>query len=261
MDVSPSLIADTQAPELMQPREGPFDHPAKNSQTAPMARPPAGQDRGDAEATQGVSVGRRVVGAVPLDPFGSLPRATDLPADGWDGLDQREELRHVVAVGFGKPGRQRDAMAIGDQRVFAPQLPSIRWRRASFFPAWCARTEDESTSARDQSSWWAAWSRSSSTRWSRDQTPARGQSRKHRQQMIPEPQPISWGKASHGIPVRSTKRTPVSTRRLSSGLRPGYRLRRRLGGGSNGLMTAQRGSSTKGFAMQDSSLRDDSCIG
>ena len=261
MDVGSSLITDTQAPELMQPREGPFDHPAKHAQAAPVVRASASQDRDDAEASQGLSVRGRVVGAVPLDAVRSAARVTDFPANGWDGLDEGEQLRHVVAIGLRDDGRQRNAVAIGDQVVLAPQLPSIRWRRARFFPAWCARTEDESTSARDQSSWLAAWSRSSSTRWSRCQTPTRCQSRKRRQQVIPDPQPISWGRASQGIPVRRTKRIPVRTRRGSSGLRPGYRLRRRLGGGSNGLMTAQRGSSTKGFAMQDSSLRDDSCIG
>jgi len=261
MDISATFITDPQAAELMQPGEGPFDDPAKDAQTAPVGRAPLRQDRDDAEASQSVPMRGRIVGAVPLDPLRTLAWATDLAANRWDRLDQREELRHVVTVGLGDAGRQGDAVAIGDHVMFAPQLPSIRWRRARFFPAWCARTEEESTSARDQSSWWAAWSRSSSTRWSRDQTPARCQSRKRRQQVIPEPQPISWGKAAHGIPVRSTKRIPVRVRRWSSGLRPGYRLRRRLGGGSNGSMTAQRGSSTKGFAMQDSSLRDDSCIG
>ena len=261
MDVGTSLIAHTEAPELMQPREGPFDHPAKDAQAAPVGCAPLRQDRDDAEPSQGVAVGRRVVGAVTLDPCGPLSRAADLPADRGNRLDQREELRHVVAVGFGDADRQGEPVAIGDQVMLAPQLPSIRWRRARFFPAWCARTEEESTSARDQSSWSAAWSRSSSTRWSRCQTPARCQSRRRRQQVTPEPQPISWGRASHGIPVRSTKRIPVSVRRGSSGLRPGYRFRRRLGGGSNGSMTAQRGSSTTGYAMQDSFLRDDSCIG
>ena len=261
MDVGPSLITDPQAPELMQPREGALDHPAEHAQSAPVRRAPLCQDREDAEASQGLAVRRRVVGAIALDAVGSAARVADRAADGWNRLDQGEQLRHVVAVGFGEPSRQGDAVAIGDHVMLAPQLPSIRWRRAGFFPAWCARTEDESTSARDQSSWWAPWSRSSRTRWSRDQTPACCQSRRRRQQVTPEPQPISWGNASQGIPVRSTKRIPVRTRRGSSGLRPGHRLRRRFGGGSNGSMTAQSGSSTKGFAMQDSSLRDDSCIG
>jgi len=261
MDVGTPFIPDAQAPELMQPGKGPFDHPAEDAQSAPVGRAPLSQDRDDAPRPQGLPVSGRIVGTVALDTRGSLPRATDLPADRGDRLDQREELRHVVAIGLRDDGRQRNAVAIGDQVVLAPQLPSIRWRRASFFPPRCARIEVESTRARDQSSRSAAWSRSSSTRWSRCQTPARCQSRRRRQHVIPEPHPISWGSDSHGTPVRSTKRIPVRTCRWSSGLRPGYRLRRRLGGGRSGSMTAHNGSSSKGFAMHESFLRDDSCIG
>jgi hypothetical protein len=85
MDVSPSLITDPQAPELMQPRKGAFDHPAKDTQAAPVGRPPARQDREDAEASQGLSVRGRVVGAIPLDAIGAVPRVADLAADGIPG--------------------------------------------------------------------------------------------------------------------------------------------------------------------------------
>jgi hypothetical protein len=42
-----------------------------------------------------------------------------------------------------------------------------------------------------------------------------------RQQLMPLPQPISRGSGSQRRPVCKTKRMPVSTARLSSGLRPG----------------------------------------
>ena len=51
-----------------------------------------------------------------------------------------------------------------------------------------------------------------------------------RQHDTPLPQPISWGKSSHGMPVRSTKMMPVRAWRLVMGLRPGYRNRLGLGG-------------------------------
>ena len=53
-------------------------------------------------------------------------------------------------------------------------------------------------------------SRTSSARCSRSQTPASCQSRSRRQQVMPEPQPISWGSIAQGMPVRSTKRMPAS---------------------------------------------------
>lgn len=42
---------------------------------------------------------------------------------------------------------------------------------------------------------------------------------------MPEPQPISCGKYSQGIPVCSTNKIPVNTLRSSSRLRPGNRCR------------------------------------
>jgi hypothetical protein len=47
---------------------------------------------------------------------------------------------------------------------------------------------------------------------------------------------------------------PVSTARLSSGLRPGCRERRGFGGGSNGSMSAHRSSSSIGLAMSLSAV-------
>jgi hypothetical protein len=48
-----------------------------------------------------------------------------------------------------------------------------------------------------------------------------------RQQLMPEPQPISSGRYSQGMPVFSTNRMPLRACRWLIGLRPGYR--RRLG--------------------------------
>ena len=49
------------------------------------------------------------------------------------------------------------------------------------------------------------------------QTPAACQSRSRRQQVMPDPQPISAGRSSHGKPVRSTNRMPVSAARSGIG--------------------------------------------
>lgn len=57
---------------------------------------------------------------------------------------------------------------------------------------------------RDQSMQSAARSSASRILCSRSQTPAACQSRKRRQQLMPEPQPISWGNISHGMPDCST---------------------------------------------------------
>jgi hypothetical protein len=104
-----------------------------------------------------------------------------------------------------------------------------------------------SRATRDQSIWSASPRRSSKTRCRRSQTPARCQSRRRRQQVMPEPHPISWGSISQGMPLCKTNRMPV--RALRSGTRG--RPPRGLGGsgGSNGSMTSQSASERRGLAM------------
>ena len=103
--------------------------------------------------------------------------------------------------------------------------------------------------ARDQSIRSASPKRFSSVVCSRCQTPACCQSRKRRQQVIPDPQPISWGRYSHGIPVLSTNRMPVSAARSGMRGRPGFSLSQR-GGGSSGATTAQSSLLTSGLAIR-----------
>jgi hypothetical protein len=65
---------------------------------------------------------------------------------------------------------------------------------------------------------------------------------------MPEPQPISCGKYSHGIPVCSTNRIPVNTLRSSIRLRPGNRCR--LGTfGISGSTSCHNSSSTSALAI------------
>ncbi len=261
MDVIPPLVAETQTSELMQPGDGALHHPAHHTQAAAMRRIPTRQDRRDPFRAQLLAMRLGVVGPIPLDALGSTPRVAHLPTDGRDGVHEGHELGDVVPVGLGQPDGQGDAVPIRDEVMFAPQLPSIRRIRTRFFPPRRARMEEESTMARDQSSWSAARSWASNTRWSRVQTPARCQAWRRRQQVMPEPHPSSRGRYSHGMPVLSTNRIPVKTCRLSNGLRPGYRRRRRLGLGRSGAIWLHNRSSTRIFAMQDSSLWDDSRIG
>ena len=65
---------------------------------------------------------------------------------------------------------------------------------------------------------------------------------------MPEPQPISCGRYSHGIPVCSTNKIPVNTLRSSSRFRPGNRCR--LGTtGINGSTSPHSSSDTNGLAI------------
>lgn len=66
-----------------------------------------------------------------------------------------------------------------------------------------------------------------------------------RQQVIPEPQPISWGSISQGMPDIETKTMPPRHARSGRRRRPGWRHRRRLTG-MYGSISAHSSSVTSG---------------
>ena len=89
------------------------------------------------------------------------------------------------------------------------------------------------------------------------QTPATCQSRSRRQQLIPDPQPISAGSISQGRPDFSTNKMPVSAARSESRGRPPFGFGRSRG--SSGSIAAQRSSGTRGFAMPGVTLSSRFC--
>jgi hypothetical protein len=107
----------------------------------------------------------------------------------------------------------------------------------------------ESRHARLQSIRSAAPKRSRSVRCSASQTPASRQSRSRRQQVMPEPQPSSWGSHSQGMPVFSTKMMPVRQARSAIRGRPPFGLGG--SGGNKGWMISQSSSGTSGLLMLD----------
>src|SRR3954453_20668965 len=78
--------------------------------------------------------------------------------------------------------------------------------------------------------------------------PASCQSLNRRQQVMPEPQPISWGSISQGMPLFSTNRMPVRAARSSTGGRPPFG--RGGGDGGGGGKRDQKGAETRGAAMR-----------
>ncbi len=221
MDVGRSFIPDAQAPELMQPGDGPLDDPAGGPEAAPMRRAALGEQRLDPALAQLPPMRLGVIRPVALDDGWAGPGPAPTPPDRWNAVDQGEELGDVVGVRASQGRRERDALRVAEDVVLTPRFAAVRGVGPRFFPPNTARTEELSTMARDQSMRSAPWSWASNAAWIRDQTPACCQARSRRQQLMPAPQPSSWGRASHGIPVRSTKRMPVRVWRWLNGLRPG----------------------------------------
>jgi hypothetical protein len=249
VDIGAAFVADAQPAVLMQPAVRALNDPAVDPQAAAVVGAAARQHRFDAACPQLAAVGLGVVRPIALDPPGPAARPPGLAPHRRDRVHQFDQLRDIVAVGGRDLCRQRRAMGVGEDVVLRAVFPAIRGARAGVRPPKTARTEALSTTARDQSILSAPRSLSSKTRWMRFQTPRLCQSRSRRQQVIPEPYPSSRGSISQGMPLRSTNRMPDSTSRLSSGLRPGYRRRPRLGLGNNGSMTVHKPSSKIGLAM------------
>jgi len=246
-----ALIAHTQASELMQPCDGALDHPSGFTQ-ATAVRGAAPGDLGTDTLTCQQSAQRvGVVGTIRLNQCGLAARRAAHTGHGRNRRDQRQQLRDVVAVGASQDQRKGNALGVGEEVVLAARTTAIGWVRSTFFPAPTARMEELSATAREKSSRFASRNLDSSTRCRRVQTPRRCQYLSRRQQVIPEPQPISWGSIFQGTPERSTNRIPVSTCRSLNARRPAYRLRLRFFG-SSGSIWAHNSSSINGFGIRTS---------
>src|SRR5690349_6969632 len=139
-------------PVLMQPAQRAFHDPAVNSQSTAVRGPASGKDRLRSSGSKLPTVRLRVVGAIGLYPLEPVPRPSAPASDAWNGVDQRKQLGHVMTVRScqGK-GHYRMPIAIDQQVVLGSRLSPIHGIWACFFPPCIARTEAESTTARDQS--------------------------------------------------------------------------------------------------------------
>jgi hypothetical protein len=151
MDVVASFVANTESAELVQPADGAFHNPAMLAQAAAVPGVTFGENRLNAAFSEASSMRFGIVRAVALHAVWFAPRATRLTAHGGNRFHQGFELRDVVRVGAGQRGGEWNAVGVGDQMMFAASFAAIRGVSARFFPPCTARTEDESTIARDQS--------------------------------------------------------------------------------------------------------------
>jgi hypothetical protein len=157
-----------------------------------------------------------VVSFVGMHLLGTFPRST--PTRTLDGLYSIDELfkdHRVVDVGSGDDHSEWDPFSVRNKVTLRALLSFICRIRSGFCAPLLAGMEAESSEARSQSIWSASPRGSRRTRCSLSHTPASCHSIKRRQQVIPEPQPISWGSISQGMPLFRTKTMPVKAARSS----------------------------------------------
>lgn len=243
-----SFITNAKTAILMQPRETAFYHPAVDTQSAAIFGPAFSKKGDNSSSTKFSSMRFTVITPVSQHTIRTPNRSSNLACYCWDAVNQRQQLCDIMAVCTGQYHRKRNTIGVRYQMVFRAFLAAIRGIWACFRPPKTARTEAESTTAREKSIWSASRSLLSKIWWILSQTPAFCQSRSRRQQVIPEPQFISWGKSSHPMPVFNTNIIPVNAARYGMGLRPGYRGLRFFFG-IIGSMISHNWSSSIGFAM------------
>ena len=221
MDVVSLFIAYSQPAEFEQPTEYPFHDATMNTQSTPMLRISFGDKRSDAALPQRhADFLFGIVGAIGERCVGTLAAAAPWAFDRRNRVDQRDRRLRVVDVRAGMRDGQRRPLAIADNMPLRAIFAAIRGIGAGLLPPKSARTEQLSNATFDQSISSTRPNSSNSTRHSLSHTPAACQSRRRRQQVMPEPQPSSWGKYSQGQPVRSTNRMPVSVCRFDTRGRP-----------------------------------------
>jgi hypothetical protein len=251
MNARPPFVPQIESTKSMQPRQRTFHDPARATESAAMGRAALGELRANPAAMQGIAMRLRIVPTVALHEARLSQGPTRAAAQRWNAVHQRQQLRHVVPIRRREARDDRNPVGVGKNMMFRPGLTAIGRVRSSFFPPRSARSEALSTTARARSSRPRRRNSVSSARWSRFQTPARCHRTSRRQHVLPEPTPISFGSIFHGMPLRSTKRIPVSTARSGIGFRPAcWRLRdRRLG--NSGSICVHKSSSMSAWLMPD----------
>ena len=247
MNAGSPLVAHRQPSKSMQPDEGAFDHPAGPAESAAALR----ELRRDAAVLELVAMRLRVVPAVALNESRFADGATGAAAQRRHRIDEGQQLRHVVPIGRGQRRDERNPARVGENMMFRPGLAAIGRVRSSFFPPRSARSDELSTTVRARSRWPRRRNSLSNAVWSRFHTPARCHRTSRRQQVVPEPHPISRGSMFQGSPLRSTNRIPVRTARSGIGARPAYCRSRRRRFGSNGSIRAHNASSMRTWGIAD----------
>src|SRR5436190_21166507 len=211
------VVPDLQAARLADPGQGALHDPADLAQATAVRRPLPRQVVLDAPLLEALPVPRRAVLPVPVERLRPPPRPAALAANRRDVVHQIQRLERLVAVRPGDAHGQRRAPAIDEQVPLGAFFGPVRGVFAGEDPPKTARKLWLSTQQCSQSmpfSWPTRWSRACRSFF---QTPRRCQYRSRRQQVAPEPQPISWGGISEGIPLRKTKTIPVRQARSSTG--------------------------------------------
>ena len=192
----------------MQPGQRAFDDPPGEAEPAAVRRAALGEHGGDAlraerrDAIANRSPGRLAAVGACVDGRPGVPGSAGIARTSGRSCVMSLTFAAVTCAARGTP---RASMRMW---CFDALLTAIGWVRSSFFPPRNARSDALSTTARADRGAHADATRRGIRPCSRRHTPARCHCTRRRQQVLPDPQPISLGNICHGMPLRRTNRMP-----------------------------------------------------
>jgi hypothetical protein len=257
VNIRSALIANPKPPKLGSPSMGSFDHPPMPPQAVLGLNPSPRNPRLNATLSTRTAASRIVVPFVSVQLVRTEPRPTSRTRNGRDAIQQLVQDLGIVNVGGRQQQGQRNALSIDQKMVFRARFAFVRRVGPRFFAPFLAATVAESTAARLQSISPARPNFSKNKRCRRCQTPAACHSWRRRQQVMPHPQPISWGSISQGMPLRRTNRMPVKAARSDTRGRPPFGFG--LSGGNNGATCSHSSSSRRGRISRQRVTRKGFC--
>ncbi len=103
-----------------------FDHPTILAQTTAMLGPALGDHRLDTAFAQRATMSGAIVAAIGVDDAGLLKRSATNAADGWDRINERQQLRDVVGVRASQDRNERNAVGVYEDVVLGTGSRAIR---------------------------------------------------------------------------------------------------------------------------------------
>lgn len=147
MNVRAAFKADAKTTETMEPRVSPFNDPTAFAEATTVFGAAPCDYRSNAALAKSATMGIGIVATVGVDDLGLAKRPATCAANLRDGVDQRQQLRDIVAIRTRQDCADRNAVCVYEDVVFGPRSRAIRGVRPSLWPAPTARTDDESTTA------------------------------------------------------------------------------------------------------------------
>jgi hypothetical protein len=151
VDVSSLFVANAQAAKLTKPSKGSFNYPSPSAQPTAMFGVSLGQQRLDSANSQATPIRISVVATVAYHAIRPITWPSSFSLQDRDRINECEGLLRIVAIGSGETDSEGNSAPVTNQMTLAAELSPIGRIRAGLLPPKTARTEQLSTTARDQS--------------------------------------------------------------------------------------------------------------